>query len=90
MVVTLICAVFFGEQTTSITPIFKGVAGEVPTWSDYGKALGLCLIAVSFSFGGYQQSINFGGEAKEAKKVIPRSIIIGLGIIITLYLSIAF
>lgn len=90
MVVTLICAVFFGEQTTSITPIFKGAAGEVPTWSDYGKALGLCLIAVSFSFGGYQQSINFGGEVKEAKKVIPRSIIIGLGIIITLYMAINY
>ena len=90
MVVTLICAVFFGEQTTSITPIFKSAAGEVPTWSDYGKALGLCLIAVSFSFGGYQQSINFGGEVKEAKKVIPRSIIIGLGIIITLYMAINY
>lgn len=90
MVVTLICAVFFGEQTTSITPIFKSVSGEVATWSDYGKALGLCLIAVSFSFGGYQQSINFGGEVKDAKKVIPRSIIIGLGIIITLYMAINY
>lgn len=90
MVVTLIGAVFFGEQTTSITPIFNTATGELPTWSDYGKALGLCLIAVSFSFGGYQQTINFGGEAKEAKSVIPRSIIIGLGIIITLYMAINY
>lgn len=90
MVMTLICAVFFGEQTTSITPIFKTASGGLPSWSDYGKALGLCLIAVSFSFGGYQQTINFGGEAKEAKKVIPRSIIIGLGIIITLYMAINY
>ncbi|MFA6277586.1 MAG: APC family permease [Pedobacter sp.] len=90
MVLTLICAVFFGEQTTSITPIFKSVTGGSPVWSDYGKALGLCLIAVSFSFGGYQQTINFGGEVKEAKKIVPRSIIIGLAIIITLYMAINY
>ncbi|MFD0942040.1 APC family permease [Pedobacter boryungensis] len=90
MVLTLICAVFFGEQTTGITPIFKSVSGGSPVWSDYGKALGLCLIAVSFSFGGYQQTINFGGEVKEAKKIVPRSIIIGLAIIITLYMAINY
>jgi len=90
MVITLIGAVFFGEQTTSITPIFNTASGVPPTWSDYGKALGLCLIAVSFSFGGYQQTINFGGEVKDAKKVIPRSIILGLAIIITLYLAINY
>ena len=90
MVLTLICAVFFGEQTTSLTPIFKTTTGAVPVWSDYGKALGLCLIAVSFSFGGYQQTINFGGEVKDAKRVMPKSIIIGLAIIITLYMAINY
>lgn len=90
MVVTLIGAVFFGEQTTNITPIFNTASGAPATWSDYGKALGLCLIAVSFSFGGYQQTINFGGEVKDAKKVVPRSIILGLAIIITLYLAINY
>lgn len=90
MVLILICAVFFGGQTTSITPIFKTVTGHQPTWSDYGKALGLCLIAVSFSFGGYQQTINFGGEVKDAKKIVPRAIFIGLAIIITLYLAINY
>lgn len=90
MVLTLICAIFFGEQTSSITPIFQTASGELPTWSDYGKALGVCLIAVSFSFGGYQQTINFGGEVKEAKRVVPRSIILGLGIIIALYMAINY
>lgn len=90
MVMTLICAVFFGEQTNSVTPIFNTNTGLPATWSDYGKALGICLIAVSFSFGGYQQTINFGGEAQNAKKVIPRSIIIGLAIIIILYMAINY
>lgn len=90
MVLTLICAIFFGGQTNSITPVFKGLTSGDPTWSDYGKALGLCLIAVSFTFGGYQQTINFGGEVKEAKNVVPRSIIIGLAIIISLYMAINY
>jgi len=90
MILTLICAVFFGGQTETITPVFKTATGTLPTWSDYGKALGLCLIAVSFSYAGYAQTINFGGEIKEAKKVIPRAIIIGLSIIVILYLAINY
>lgn len=90
MVIILISAVFFSEKTTSITPIFKTLSGDLPSWTDYGKALGLCLIAVSFTFGGYQQTINFGGEVKDAKKVTPRAIMIGLGIIITLYMAINY
>ncbi|WP_431294100.1 APC family permease [Pedobacter sp. P26] len=90
MILMLICAVFFGGQTQTVTPIFKTAAGALPTWSDYGKALGLCLIAVSFSYAGYAQTINFGGEVKEAKKVIPRAIIIGLTIIVMLYLAINY
>ena len=90
MILTLICAVFFGGQTETITPVFKTATGALPTWSDYGKALGLCLIAVSFSYAGYAQTINFGGEIKEAKKVIPRAIIIGLTIIVILYLAINY
>jgi len=90
MVLTLICAVFFGEHSSSMTPIFQTTSGAAPIWSDYGKALGICLIAVSFSFGGYQQTINFGGEVKDAKKVVPRSIMLGLGIIIALYMAINY
>ncbi|QPH41312.1 APC family permease [Pedobacter endophyticus] len=86
LILTLICAVFFGGQPQTISPVFKTATGNTPTWFDYGKALGLCLIAVSFSYAGYAQTINFGGEVKEAKKVIPRSIIIGLTVIVSLYL----
>ncbi len=90
MVVTLISAIFFGEQAPQMPSVFSTQGGLPATWSDYGKALGICLIAVSFSFGGYQQTINFGGEAKNAKRVIPRAILVGLAIIITLYMSINY
>lgn len=90
LVLTLICAIFFGGQTENITPIFKTVSGSSPVWSDYGKALGICLIAVTFSFAGYTQTINLGGEVKDAKKIIPKGIKMGLFIIISLYLLINY
>jgi len=90
LILLLISAIFFGSQPETIKPIFKATNGALPNWSDYGKALGLCLIAVSFSYAGYAQTINFGGEVKEAKKAIPRSIIIGLTIIVVLYLAINY
>ncbi|WP_343523243.1 APC family permease [Pedobacter sp.] len=90
MILTLICAIFFVGNTPTAAPVFKTNNGSLPSWTDYGKALGLCLIAVSFSYAGYAQTINFGGEVKEAKKVIPRAIIIGLTIIVILYLAINY
>ena len=53
-------------------------------------ALGLCLVPVFFTYGGYQQTINFGGDIIDAKRNIPRSIGVGIGVIIFLYLAINF
>jgi len=90
LVLMLICAIFFGGQAQTVAPLFKTASGGLPVWSDYGKALGLCLIAVTFSFAGYTQTINLGGEVKEAKKIIPKGIKLGLLIIIALYLLINY
>ncbi|MBB2151748.1 APC family permease [Pedobacter gandavensis] len=93
MVLILICAIFAGPGAESIShslPEFKTTTGVAPDWIDYGKALGICLIAISFTFGGYQQTINFGGETKQPNKVIPRAIMTGLAIIIVLYMAINY
>ena len=50
------------------------------------QAFGAALIAVSFTYGGYQQTINFGGEVENPKKVLPRAIFFGIAIIVSLYL----
>lgn len=54
------------------------------------KALGVGMIAVFFCYGGYQQTINFGGEVEEPARILPRGITYGIIIIITLYLSLNF
>jgi APA family basic amino acid/polyamine antiporter len=50
------------------------------------QSLGISLIAVSFTYGGYQQTINFGNEVDKPAKNIPKGIFIGIAIIIGLYL----
>ncbi|MBK6699072.1 MAG: APC family permease [Saprospiraceae bacterium] len=53
-------------------------------------AFGASLVSVCFTYGGYQQSINFGGEVNDAKKVLPRGIIVGIFIVIILYLTVNY
>lgn len=49
-------------------------------------SFGAALTAVCFTYGGYQQTINFGEEIDKPSKTIPRSIFIGIFCIIVLYL----
>jgi APA family basic amino acid/polyamine antiporter len=90
LILMLISAIFFGGAAPATSPVFKTISGSAPVWSDYGRALGLCLIAITFSFAGYTQTINLGGEVKDAKKIIPKGIKAGLFIIISLYLLINY
>ncbi len=53
-------------------------------------SLGAAIKGASFAYGGYQQTINFGGEVNDAKRTIPKSIFIGIAIIITLYLLVNY
>ena len=49
----------------------------------------ICLIPVCFSYGGYQQTINFGAEIKN-NRILPKGIFIGIIIVIALYLLINY
>jgi APA family basic amino acid/polyamine antiporter len=86
MLVLLIVSIFFvpGSNNT--------VASGTKALSamDYIQSFGLVLIAVSFTYGGYQQTINFGEEVHEPRKTLPRGIFIGILIIISLYLAVSY
>ena len=87
LVVLLISSLFFPANYASQT--LRSIFPD-PTWSDYIRSFGIALIAVSFTYGGYQQTINFGGEVENARKMIPRGIFIGILVIIALYLAVSF
>ena len=86
-IVLLISPVFFYTDTSHAS---NAIIIANPTLREYIKAFGIALVAVSFTYGGYQQTINFGQEVKDPSKNIPRGIIYGLFIIIILYFSINY
>ena len=84
MIVMLIMGLFFPSAYD--TTIVANTGNEAITWQQWISSFGVCLIAVSFTYGGYQQTINFGNDVKEPSKNIPRAIFIGITVIILLYL----
>lgn len=88
MLLLIIAAIFF--PTSVATVVYKGPDLAAFTLMDYIKSFGVALVAVSFTYGGYQQSINFGGEVRDPQKNLPRGIFIGIVLIIVLYLLVSF
>ena len=89
MVLMLIAPLFFA---TNEAPAASAVlTGEMaPALKEYIKAFGIGLVAVSFTYGGYQQTINFGEEVDRPNRTIPRGIFIGIFVIIVLYFLINY
>lgn len=85
MLLVLIAALLFPDQYAVQTTLQQPAASSFSTM-DWIKSLGVSLIAVSFTYGGYQQTINFGNEVEKPAKNIPRGIFIGIAVIIVLYL----
>jgi basic amino acid/polyamine antiporter, APA family len=84
MLVVLISALFFpslyNHNVHQVVPV-----QDVSMWTIV-LSFGVALKATSFTYGGYQQTINFGEEIKDPQKNIPRGIFLGLLVIIILYL----
>jgi basic amino acid/polyamine antiporter, APA family len=84
MILVLITALFFPQHYASEAVV--QASAKPFTYMDWIKNLGISLVAVSFTYGGYQQTINFGSEVEKPAKNIPKGIFIGIAIIIVLYL----
>jgi basic amino acid/polyamine antiporter, APA family len=86
MLVLLISSIFFVPHNPGSYTAPEGPLSSLSVI----QSLGLILIAVSFTYGGYQQTINFGDEVHEPRRTIPRGIFIGILLIITLYLAVSY
>ena len=87
LILLLITPIFFASPAVTAAAIPTAIS---PTFMEYLKAFGIGLVAVSFTYGGYQQTINFGAEVDKPTKNIPRGIFFGIFIIIVLYLTINY
>ena len=83
MILVLIVALFFPQHYVDNTAAHQVMSSGKMNWI---RSFGISLVAVSFTYGGYQQTINFGSEVDKPAKNIPRGIFIGIAIIIALYL----
>ena len=87
LILLLILPVFFSDASPAAGILPSQIS---PSLKEYIKAFGIGLVAVSFTCGGYQQSINFGAEVKDPAKNVPRGIFLGIMIILILYLTINY
>lgn len=87
MLLVLISSLFFPAlYSTSPVIIPDGKAGAGAVLLSFG----LALKATSFTYGGYQQTINFGEEVDKPRKNLPRGIFIGILIIISSYFAVSY
>ena len=92
MILVLIAALLFPYDTSSAAAITESATAAIPSTPEMSwiQSLGYSLIAVSFTYGGYQQTINFGSEVKNPARNIPKGIFFGIAIIIVLYLLVNY
>ena len=88
MLVVLIASLFFPSLYNHAAQ--TAVDLKTQTFGAILLSFGVALKATSFTYGGYQQTINFGDEVENPKKNIPRGIFIGILVIVTLYLLASF
>ena len=77
---------FFGtnHDANFLNTSFSGGPNNLPLIS----AFGLALIGVTFSFGGYQHATYLAAEVKNAAKVVPKALVIGIVIVCVAYVTI--
>jgi basic amino acid/polyamine antiporter, APA family len=82
----LISAVFFldGKETHESTALPALTSAEML------KAFTMCFIPIFFTYGGYQQTINFGKDIDDARRKMPRAIFFGISIILLVYLGVNY
>lgn len=90
LVILLIAPLFFATGNSTTAAVHSVTNDAALPLREYIKAYGIGLIAVSFTFGGYQQTINFGEEVKQPNKNLPRGIFLAITLILILYMLINY
>ncbi len=86
LLLILISAVFFISKEWISETHIESVTHDAPSW----KSFIMCFVPVFFTFGGYQQTMNFGGDIDNPSRVLPRSIFYAMIVILILYLSVNY
>lgn len=85
MMLSLCCGLFISQSEPIVT-----TPAATASSAGWFTAFGASLIAVFYTFGGYQQTLNFGGDIKDPVRNTPKGILLGIFLIVTLYLAINY
>lgn len=83
--ITMVLMLCMAAFSSHVAPAAEQVAA--PVTHNWAYIFGAALVPVFFTFGGYQQTINFGGDVREPSKNLPKAIFLGITIIILLYMT---
>lgn len=83
----VLCFGIFHTAEAPIDPYTTVLPDVSPSWF---TAFGASLIAVFYTYGGYQQTLNFGADIKNPVHNTPKGIFIGMSLVLGLYLTINF
>ena len=81
---------FFSSAILFSHPSAAPIQHSITSSGSFMAVLGICLISVFFTYGGYQNTMNLGADVREPQRTIPASIFTGMGIVMALYLLINF
>jgi APA family basic amino acid/polyamine antiporter len=87
MLVVIISGLFFPSLYHQSDVVVTATASNKDNWAVL-LAFGVALKATSFTYGGYQQTINFGEEIVSPRHTIPKSIFYGIAVILILYMGV--
>jgi APA family basic amino acid/polyamine antiporter len=85
LLVFMIFALFGGPAVAGST-----AQAPPPAQDSMWSAFLMCFIPVFFTYGGYQQTMNFGSDVANPSRTMPRAIFAGMGIVLFLYLAVNY
>lgn len=88
MLLVIIASVFFPQLYN--TALALPAVADTRSFGAVLLSFGVALKATSFTYGGYQQTINFGEEIENPRRNIPRGIFTGILVIVSLYLAVSY
>jgi APA family basic amino acid/polyamine antiporter len=63
-------------------------AGSATSWIETLRLIGLALIPVMFATGGWQNANFVGAEIRDARRTLPRAILLGVAIVVIVYVAV--
>ncbi|GEP94758.1 APC family permease [Chitinophaga cymbidii] len=85
--ITLVLLLCFTAFSNQVAPAMEVQAVEKHSWF---YIFGAALVPVFFTYGGYQQTINFGSDVRDPSRSTPRAIFTGIFIILLLYITVNY